>query len=137
MPDHVNVRFNGLRALDRALGKADKNLRRDLRARLRDIAEGVAQSARRAAAQKTRTRSGDLVKGIRPFVKSGAAGVRSSAVHGGYEYPKRLEFEGRRGGSYGPRASLYPALEADEFNVVAAAERLLDDIADDFEKDGA
>src|SRR5688500_7109005 len=108
----AGVHITGLRDLDRALGKADKTLRAELRSRLKDIADIVAVEAREIASDVTSRDTGDLVRGIRPFALSGRAGVRSNAVHRGFEYPKRLEYEGRAGGVYGPRASLNPAADA-------------------------
>lgn len=58
--------------------------------------------------------------------------MRSGAVHGGYAYPGRLEYEGRGGGKAGPRASLNPAVDAKQDDILRATERLLDDVADDF-----
>lgn len=127
------VRLKGLKQLDRALGKADKRLRTDLRVRLKDVADIVATEARANAASRTHSRTGDLVAKIKPFALSGRAGVRSGAVHHGYNYPMRLEYEGRGGGKYGPRASLNPAVDSKLDDVGRAMERLLDDVADDFD----
>lgn len=128
----VGVRFTGLRELDKALGKADKTLRSDLRKKLREGAEVVAVEARAIAESKGLRDSGDLIRGIRPFAVSGRAGVRSNAKHKGFAYPMRLEFEGRTGGKVGPRASLNPAVDRKEGEIVARAESLLDEIADIF-----
>jgi hypothetical protein len=127
----IDVRFRGLKELDRALGKADKTLRAELRDRLRGAATTVATEARAIAETKGLRKSGDLIRGIRPFVQAGRAGVRSSAVHGGYAYSKRLEYEGRTGGKYGPRATLNPAVEDQQDEIFGRMERLLDDINDD------
>jgi hypothetical protein len=129
-----DIRIRGLRDLDRALRRADRGLQRELRGRLRAIATDVATEARAIAASKGLRESGDLIAKTRPFVRAKGAGVRSSAMHRGFAYPKRLEFEGRRGATYGPRASLFPALTARRNSVFAAAERLLDDLADDFDR---
>lgn len=128
----VTVRFRGLDELDRALGKADKNLRKDLRDRLRDIAESVASEARSTVTRKGLVQSGDLKRGIRPFVRTGSAGVRSGAVHRGFEYPRRLEYENRAGGAYGPLASLNPAVDAGSDDLMRDAEQLLDHLVRDF-----
>lgn len=133
MPADYAVRFKGLKELDRALGKADKELRSGLRTTLREIADTVAVEARSIAESKGLRESGDLIRGIKPFALMGRAGVRSGAVHRGFAYPNRLEFEGRKGNSWGPRASLYPALERKQDDVNLKAERLLDRIADDLE----
>lgn len=134
--EQLDIRIRGLRELDRAFARADRDLQRKLRARLRGIAESVAVDARAIAEAKGLRESGDLIRGIRPFARAGGAGVRSSARHGGFNYPMRLEYEGRRGGkgSWGPRASLSPALAERHNQVFSACEQLLDDIADDYER---
>lgn len=120
------VRFDGLRELDRALGKADKDLRAVLRADLKDAAQVVATRAIDIAEEKGLVRSGDMVRRIAPFALVRGAGVRSSSRHRGYAYPRRLEFEGRDGDEYGPRASLLPALDQERDAVYEKAEALLD-----------
>lgn len=129
----VGVRLRGLRELDRALGKADKGLRKNLRDGLRDIADTVASEARSTASRKGLRDSGDLIRGIKPFVRSGSAGVRSSAMHRGFAYPMRLEYENRVGGKYGPRASLNPAVEHAESDLVQDVEKWLGNMKADFE----
>lgn len=126
------VHIKGLRELDRALGRADKTLRTELRDRLKGVADIVATEARILAGARTSRGTGDLVRGIRSFALSGRAGVRSNAVHRGFEYPRRLEYEGRGGGVYGPRASLNPAFDSKADEVARAAEQLFDDMAEDF-----
>jgi len=125
--DPVELRFKGLKELDRALGKADKTLRKELRNRLKDAADIVATEAREIAAAKGLRKSGDLIRGIRPYAASGRAGVRSSATHGGYNYPRRLEYEQGK-------PTLGPALDAKADEVIRSAEGLVDDIADDFNR---
>lgn len=120
------VGFSGLRQLDRALGRADKDLRTILRLDLKEIAEEVAAEARSIAEQKGLVRSGDLISHIQPFAYSGRAGVRSSSVHRGYAYPRRLEFQGRDGDTYGPDATLLPALDEKKDDLFVRAEALLD-----------
>ena len=132
MADRVGFHIHGLAALDRALGKADKNLRKDLRDRLRDVAETVASEARSIASAKGLRRSGDLIANIRPVITTGAAAVRSGALHRGYEYPRRLEFESRFGGTYGPRASLLPAVEKSQGDIERDIEQMLDHLEEDF-----
>lgn len=130
--DRTVARFEGLADLDRALGIANRNLQAGLREELRHIADEVADEAQRIASQKDLRRSGDLIRKIRPFAAGGRAGVRSGAIHRGYPYPRRLEFESRGSNTYGPRATLLPALDAKTPDVQAGAERLLDRFADDF-----
>lgn len=129
----IRVQFQGLAALDRALGKADKNLRTGLRAELREDAQVVADEAKRIAEQKGLHRSGDLIRLIRPFALTGRAGVRSSAIHRSFPYPRRLEFENRGTAKYGPDATLLPALDAKEDELAARSELLLERFAADFE----
>jgi hypothetical protein len=129
----VGVRFRGLKALDRALSKADKSLRTKLRDRLREAADIVAVEAREIAESKGLRDSGDLIRGIQPYALTGRAGVRSGAVHDGFAYPRRLEYEGGAGGAYGPRAHLNPAVERKENEILSHMEGLLDTIEHDFE----
>lgn len=128
----VMIRVTGLRALDRALGRADKGLRRNLRDELKRVAETVAQDARSIAQSKGLRVSGDLIAGIKPYALTGRAGVRSNAVHGGYPYPRRLEYEHRGGGPYGPRASLTPAVEQNQAEIARGIERVLGHLEQDF-----
>ncbi|HXO86436.1 MAG TPA: hypothetical protein VN803_13030 [Gemmatimonadales bacterium] len=120
------VRFDGLRELDRALGRTNKDLRTVLRRDLKEVAEVVAVEARQIAQQKGLVRSGDLVRMIQPYALVRGAGVRSSALHRGYRYPRRLEYEGRDGGAYGPDATVLPAVEHKQAELYAKAEELLD-----------
>lgn len=128
----IRVSLDGLKALDRALGKADKNLRTGLRSELKAVATIVADEAKSIAASKGLRQSGDLIRGIRPFALTGRAGVRSTAIHRGYSYPRRLEFEGRGGDKFGPNATLLPAVNAKSGELQTKAEQLLDRFADDF-----
>lgn len=91
----------------------------------------VAVEARAIAEQKNLRQSGDLIRGIRPFARTGSAGVRSGATHRGYPYPKRLEYDPRLGGAH-----LNPALDRKESEVYERMERLLEEIADDFNHRG-
>jgi hypothetical protein len=130
----ADARIRGLRELDRALRRADKDLHDRLRTRLRAIATEVAAEARAIAGRKGLRKSGDLIAGIKPFVRAGSAGVRSTAVHDGYDYPRRLEYEARGAQPFGPRATLGPAAADPHNNAIEMAERLLDDLADDLER---
>jgi hypothetical protein len=123
------VKIAGLRELDRALGRIDKNLRAGLRVRLKGVAEKVAEDARTLTALHTERRTGDLIAGIKPYALSGRAGVRSGAVHRGYNYPRRLEFEGG-----GERASLYPAFAQNEPELMRRCEQLVSEIEHDFSR---
>lgn len=126
MSDYQIVRFSGLRELDRALGKTSKDLRTILRDDLKEVAEIVAVEARHIAAEKGLVRSGDMVRRIQPFSLVRGTGVRSTSLHRGYRYPRRLEFEGRDGEPYGPDATLLPAVQNKQAEVFAKAELLLD-----------
>lgn len=128
----VDLRFKGLKELDKALGKADKKLRKELRNRFKGVAGVVATEARSVAESKGLRKSGDLIRGIRPFSTGARTGVRSSATHAGYNYPQRLEYD-----EGGLRATLGPALEAKGDEVFQAAEGLIDDIADEFNLGGS
>jgi hypothetical protein len=120
------ARFDGLRELDRALGRTDKDLRTILRNDLKEVAEIVAVEARHIAQEKGLVETGDLVRMIQPFALVRGAGVRSSATHRGYRYPRRLEYENRGGQPYGPFATVLPAVEEKTPEVYAKAELLLD-----------
>lgn len=128
----IHVSFQGLAALDRALAKADVNLRAGLRVELKAVAGVVATEAQSIAEQKGLVRSGDLIRKIQPFAFIGRAGVRSTSIHRGYAYPRRLEFEGSGSDTYGPDATLLPALEAKGDELFDLASRLLDKFAEDF-----
>lgn len=129
----ADVRLRGLKELDKALGKADKNLRKNLRDKLKGVADIVAQEAKSIASAKTKKRTGNLVRGIKPYSLAGRAGVRSSAVHRGYAYPNRLEYEGRKGRAWGPLASVNPALDSRLDDLNKATEQVLSELEHDFE----
>ena len=135
-PQIADVGIRGLRGLDRALGKADKTLRADLRTRLKEVADIVAVRARNLAEEKGLHQSGDLIKGIQPYALTGRAGVRSGAMHRGYNYPRRLEYEHGGGRDPGPRATLNPAFEQMKPVILMEAERILDKLAQDFTTGG-
>lgn len=103
----------GLDEFQQAMGRAGKELRRELRSELRGVSRDVAIAARGFATRRTVRRTGDLIAGIRPYEVRGPRlgfGVVSDAVHRGYGYPRRLEFEGGFRGP-GKRASLIPGVE--------------------------
>jgi len=123
----IRYGLKGLRELDRALGAADKNLRRGLRDRFRDIAADVAIDARSIAESKGLRKSGDLIASIKPFASGKAVGVRATATHGGYRYPRRLEYEHR-----GRRGFLNPAVKQNEAVIERGLQTVLDRIEDDW-----
>lgn len=126
------VAVRGLAAFRRALRKANRTLDLEVRRGFRAIAKRVADDARALARQRTTRRTGDLIRGIRPFARQRAVGVMSAAEHRDYPYPRRLEFEGRGGDRYGPRASLFPAVERHEHTFEREAMRVLDLLARDW-----
>ena len=134
------IRVEGLGRLVRDFGRMQKELRTGLQDELKEAAEIVAVEARAIAAAKGLRVSGDHIAGIRTFAKSSVVGVRAGATHRGFAYSKRLEYEGRSGGllrgrgSYGPRASLMPALEQTRPEVHDRVDRVLDRIEDIFER---
>lgn len=114
------VKVKGLKEMNRAFTRADKELKKDLRSTLRDIAEPV----RREAA----------VRASREITNIGPAWseMRSSATNtGAYIAPRRR----RRGGSPRPNLAtllmeraMLPALEANADEVEDAVGDMLDDI---------
>jgi hypothetical protein len=122
----IGLEVQGLRELQRALRKADRDLLTGLRSKLRGVAAITATEARALAAAKTQRGTGDLIRGIKPFVVAGGTGVRSSAIHRGFAYPRRLEFE-----HGGRRASLYPAYQRTLPAVLAAGESMMSEIERD------
>lgn len=133
MPDRAasSISIHGLKDLDRALGKMDKSLRTDLRQRLKGVADIVAQEARSIA--RPHRHSGDLISGIKPISIAGGAAVRSGAMHGGYPYPARLEYEGRKGRAFGPLASINPAVDRRLDDLDRETERILDELQQEFD----
>lgn len=129
----LQLRIDGLKQLDRALGKADKGLRTNLRASLKELAGEVAVEAQSIVTAKGLVQTGDLRRSIKPYALTGRAGVRANAAHRGFGYPFRLEYEGRIGRwGYGPRAYLNPAVENKEPELRRGIERVLDAMNRDF-----
>lgn len=122
----IGLEVKGLREFQSALRRADRGLATDVRRRLRGVAMITAAEARALAGARTMRGTGDLVRRIAPFVTVRGAGVRSSAQHRGFPYPKRLEYE-----SGGARASLNPAYRKTLPLVIAAGERLLSELERD------
>jgi hypothetical protein len=122
----IGLEIQGLRELQRALKRADRDLLTGVRRQLKGVAAITATEARALAAAHTSRGTGDLIRGIKPFITAGGAGVRSGATHRGFGYPMRLEFE--RGSRF---ASLYPAYRQTLPAVIAAGERAMTDIERD------
>lgn len=129
MAEPVTIRPVGLRKFQRALRKADKRLATQLQRDFKEIAREVAADARTRAGQ--RRKSGDEVRGIKPFSRQGAVGVASAATHRGFRYSARLEYEDRAGGRFGPRAVLWPAFLDHDTKFEAEALQLFEDLAKD------
>lgn len=129
----VGVEIRGLREFRQKLNSTDRSLSRAVARDLRAVAAITALEARSLAASRTTSRTGDLIRGIRPFATVRGAGVRSTASHGGYPYPRRLEFEGRRGAETGPRASLFPAFRRTQPQVIAAGKQLMEGVLRDLQ----
>lgn len=121
----VAARIDGLAEFQRALRKADKRLAAFVRVGFREVAAEVATEARAIAEGKGLRESGDLIAGIAPFSRQGGAGVRSRAIHRGFNYPRRLEYE-----SDGLRATLGPAVIKHSPQAEAKAAAVLEAIVD-------
>lgn len=130
----VRVEVHGHKELMRALKRTQADLHKDIRALELEIARDVVAGAREIVISKDLVDSGDLLNGIRPFATQKGVGIRSGATHGGYAYPKRLEYEGRRGGKYGPRATLNPAVDRKEPEINRGIERVLDHLEKNWER---
>ena len=129
MPE-VTVR--GLQELDRAFGRFQGDLRKELRAELRRVGEPVAETARGLVQANGLVQSGKLLNSIRLSVRGGSLFIRDTAVRrspkypDGYSYPSRMEY-----GKGGARAFLRPAVEQDTEMVVEALDRMLGRLAND------
>lgn len=115
------VRIEGLSSFRRALRKADRELDTKVRLGFVAIAKRVADEARSVARSKGLVKSGDMIRGIKPSVRTRDIGVRSTATHRGFNYPRRLEFENKGGSRFGPLATLNPAAERHEPELEAQA----------------
>lgn len=112
------VKIEGLKELDRALRKVDRDLGKELRVALKDAAGIVADDARsRASLYGSKTAAG-----IKPAVRAGQGLVRQSI--GGQRI--RPVF-----GSVLMRHALLPALEAKQEQVVERLDRMLGELGAD------
>lgn len=108
----ASIHVEGLRELVRAFGRMNPALRLEMNRELRKLGKEVAQEAQLIAGEKGLRESGSLIGGIRTRLNVGTVSIVSTArkvspkYPGGYDYPRRYEFE--RGGA---RAFLQPALE--------------------------
>jgi hypothetical protein len=131
MPATSAVRVKGLRELQRAFSVADKKLAKELRSRLRDVAEPVRADAERLAVQEIRN------IGI-PWSRM-RVGITRSLV---YVAPveRGVKSKGRASRRRPNLADLLmgramsPALEANEGRVLHELEDVLDDVGRAWER---
>jgi hypothetical protein len=110
------IRVEGLRELQRALRNADKELAKDLTRRLKEAADIVRQDA----ASKFASINPVSAAGFRPRARTGVAAVEQSK--------KRTTGTRPDFGSLQMRVALLPALADNTDNVVAAIDRMLDEL---------
>ena len=121
------IKVEGLRELQKALGRVDKEIKKDLMRELKGIGNRVADRARQNATPRSKT--GKELRGIKASARSGkrTAGVSvvskarepasTKSEPGGYRYTKLHEYgggariPGKKGSLPGPRAVLNPAIE--------------------------
>lgn len=120
----TTVRVEGLTELYRALGKGEKQLRRDMQKTLRAFAEPVAADVRALAQREgfgPRT-----VSGIRAGSSRGIPVVRQA---------RRKTANPRPGfGGLQMRRAFLPGLERNEPRIVRGIDRLVDDVANVIER---
>jgi hypothetical protein len=112
------VRVKGLKELNRAINKADKDTKKLLKARFVKVGDIVRDEGR--------SRFSSIDAGS-------AAGFQSKALVSGVKVQQsKRKTTGRRGdyGSLQMRRALLPALDAKQSDVVDELEKALDDIAD-------
>lgn len=121
----ATVHVEGLKELDRAFGRMSKDLRKELRAELRDVGRIVSTEAQQIARAKGLERSGLLIRRIRPTVKGGSVFIRAGAkAADGFNYPRRYEFQ-----AGGRQAFMKPALERKTEAVVDGIDKVLGRLA--------
>lgn len=126
------IQVEGLAGLQRALKRAEGELDADLAAELKDAGKIVEDEAHQLIREQRLVggprSTGRLDRLTRTAVRSrGVVLVRSGATRQGFSYPRLLEFA--RG-----RAFLNPALEHKRSAVIARVERMLDRLADKFNR---
>lgn len=124
----VTVRARGLAQFQRDLRAADRDARKRVDARLAEEAGKVVAEAKSIVIAKGLVKTGALLGGIKPFVRIGIVGVASTARNKGYPYPRRLEYEHREPGGYGPRASLNPAVDRKTNEIVNSLDDVIGDL---------
>lgn len=132
MATNPKVTVRGLDPLLRDLGRASKELAKEVRGELKDgPGEVVAAEARRILKRKGHVKTGKAAKRTKPTVRRNTVIVRNTAVRKGFPYPTVLEYAGRGSSEFGPRAFLGPAIDSTERQVEEAFE---DIVAGLFEK---
>lgn len=131
------IRVEGLAQLIRDMDLVSKELSRDLRRELLDVARIVSDHARTSvvlreglgpgqAGQDRKANTGRLQRGIRPKMRGATAIVENrTKSRNGYPYPGIYEF-GVSGRARTRRAFLEPALDQKKDDVVRSIEDMLD-----------
>lgn len=125
------MKTEGLTETLRDLGKFDKELRKRVTGRIRELLRVVRDEARREAAEqgfgkpgRSGRGTGELVKDIKISVTNRGGMLRETAVNAhGYSYPRIYEFRKLHG-----RPFLYPAAEKEAPHIEEAIERLAGDL---------
>jgi predicted PhzF superfamily epimerase YddE/YHI9 len=104
----------GMKELTRDLRAVDRGLARELQKDLKAAVNPTVKLAKRIAPYD----KGGLVKSIRPIATQKQVAIRANKRRKGFLYPAVYEYGGRRGGDFGPRAFLNPALNMTEDAVV-------------------
>jgi hypothetical protein len=125
-----SVKVRGLDRLVRDFGKMNRELQRELRDEIKDVADIVSRHAKRIAEMKGVRKSGKLISGYSPTVRGSTAIVRNRRVRRGFPYPTVVEFRRRRGREFGPQASLYPAIDEKQDEVIEALGDMVDNLAE-------
>lgn len=115
------VQVSGLKELARDLGKVSPEIRKAIKAEIKDIAGIVANEAQRIATAKGLVDTGKLVRGIKPAISGTTGLVRDSTTRKGYPYPSVYEY-----GHGAARAFVSPAADAKQQAVQDAFGDLVD-----------
>ncbi len=134
--DHYVSLNPSAKEVRRSLRAADKVLKREIRAKLKnEVGQLVAVEAQSLARSHGLEKSGRLIRMTRPSATQTSVRVRSSAKKkskkypSGYNYPKRFEFE-----AGGRKAFLRPALNNKKEEVLARFKEVLETVAQEFAK---
>lgn len=127
----ARVQADGLRPLLRDLNRVNREVAKEVRAELKEgPGRLVADEAQRIARDRLKQRSGRTVRRINPSVRGSVVEVRNTAVRKGFHYPNVLEFGWRGASTVGPYASLHPALDNKEDEVVESFADVLGRLSD-------